>query len=277
VGGVKSGSVEPCEILAGLIGWIFWLTPLQNRFYSSFCVGFETMRLYPLFALLFMMTPTAGNAELSLDGLKERASKAAKAVGETAGDAVDTAGEVAGKATDAAKETVESTKKDMKDEATPEATRAKLDAMADKTLSQLFAEQPASRELFDRSAGYAVFDTREASFYVVAGYGRGVAVDRRNDSRTYMKMATAGAGMSFGVGGFDSQQVILFEDGAELAQFIDTGMDASAQVGTMTGEKQDQLALRFNEAKAVFVLTKKGWKIAAKLTGSRYWPDDELN
>jgi lipid-binding SYLF domain-containing protein len=60
--------------------------------------------------------------------------------------------------------------------------------MAEKTLSQLFAEQPASRELFDRSAGFAVFDTREASFYVVAGYGRGVAVDRRNDSRTYMKM-----------------------------------------------------------------------------------------
>jgi hypothetical protein len=46
----------------------------------------------------------------------------------------------------------------------------------------------------------------------------------------------------------------------------------------MAGEKKDELALQFNEGKAVWVLlTKEGWKIAAKLTGSRYWPDDELN
>ena len=45
----------------------------------------------------------------------------------------------------------------------------------------------------------------------------------------------------------------------------------------MAGEKKDGLALQFSEGKAVFVLTKEGWKIAAKLTGSRYWPDDELN
>ena len=35
--------------------------------------------------------------------------------------------------------------------------------------------------------------------------------------------------------------------------------------------------LQFSDGKAVFVLTKEGWRIAAKLTGSRYWPDDELN
>ena len=38
-----------------------------------------------------------------------------------------------------------------------------------------------------------------------------------------------------------------------------------------------QLAMQFDEGKAMFVLTGKGWKVAAKLTGSRYWPDDELN
>jgi len=235
------------------------------------------MRLHIFLALLLLVTSTSVNAELSLDGLKESASKAAKAVGETAGSAVDTAGKAAGKATDAAKETVDSTKNDLKDEATPEATRAKLDAMAQTTLSQLFAEQPVSRELFDRSAGYAVFDTREASFYVVAGYGRGVAVDRGTHARTYMKMATAGAGMSFGIGGFDSQLVILFEGGGKFAEFVARGVDASAQVGTISGEDQDQVALGYTEGKAVFVLTKKGWKIAAKLTGSRYWPDDDLN
>ncbi|MCG6861153.1 MAG: hypothetical protein LJE70_07755 [Chromatiaceae bacterium] len=235
------------------------------------------MRNQFFLALLLFLAPIAGSGQITIDGLKDRASKAAKAVGETAGNAVGTAGKAAEKATDAAKATIDSTRKDLRDEATPEETRAKLDAMAETTLARLFAEQPASRELFDRSAGYAVFDRREASFYVVAGYGRGVAVNRQDDARTYMKMATAGAGMSFGIGGFDTQLVILFEDSDQFAQFVVEGLDASAQVGTMTGEKQDQLTLRYDEGKAVFVLTEKGWKIAAKLTGSRYWPDESLN
>lgn len=49
------------------------------------------------------------------------------------------------------------------------------------------------------------------------------------------------------------------------------------QFGTMTGDETGEHALRFTEGKAVFVVTKKGWEIATKLTGSHYWPDDELN
>jgi len=87
----------------------------------------------------------------------------------------------------------------------------------------------------------------------------------------------SGAGLTFGLGGFDSQLVILFQDRVKFAAFLSQGLDASAQAGTMTGNKKDELALQFNEGRAVFVLTKEAWKIAAKLTGSRYWPDDELN
>lgn len=235
------------------------------------------MKIHPLLALWLVITPTIASAEISLEGLKEGAAKAARAVGDTTKGAVDAAGEVAGKATGAVKETVDSTKEGLSDEATPEATRAKLDAMAEQTLTRLFAEESGSRALFDRSAGYAVFDKREASFYVVAGYGRGVAVDARTGERVYMKMATTGAGLSFGLGGFASQLVILFEDGATLERFLAEGLDATAGVGAMAGEEKEQLRLGFDEGKAVFVLTGKGWKVAAKLTGSRYWPDEALN
>jgi hypothetical protein len=68
--------------------------------------------------------PAVGNAELSLEGLKEGAAKAAKAVGDTTKGAVDAASEVAGKA-----------------------TRVKLDAMAESTLKRLFAEELGSRAL----------------------------------------------------------------------------------------------------------------------------------
>ena len=235
------------------------------------------MKIHSLLVSLLAIAPTIANADISVAGLKDGTVNAVKAVGETTGNAIGTVGDMAGKATDAAKDTVTSTKKDLRDEATPEETRAKLDGMAEATLERLFAEHPGSRELFDGSAGYAVIDSREASFYVVAGYGRGVAVDRRDDTRTYMKMATTGAGLSFGIGGFDNQIVILFEEAGDFTNFVKSGVDATAQAGTMVGDDEEELALRFTEGKAVFVLTKKGWKVAAKLTGSRYWPDDELN
>lgn len=212
-------------------------------------------------ALLLAISATSVNAQL-LDGLKQGA---------------ETVGDIAGKAAGAVTGTIESTQKSLGNEATPAQTREKIDAMAAETLQRLFADQPDSRALYERSAGYAVFDKREASFYVVAGYGRGVAVDRQTDARTYMKMATTGAGLSFGLGGFATQMVILFETEALLERFITQGLDATAEVGAMTGEEKDQLALRFNDGKAVFVLTGKGWKIGAKLTGSRYWPDETLN
>ena len=220
----------------------------------------------------------ATNAEISLDGLKDGAAKAAKAVGDTTKGVVDAAGDAAGQATDAVKETVESTEESLSDEATPQETRAKLDAMAEATLQRLFAEEAGSRALFDRSAGYAVFDKREASFYVVAGYGRGLAVDASTGARVYMKMnATTGAGLGFGLGGFASQLVILFEDDASFQRFVAEGLDATAGAEVMAGEDREQLGVRFDDGKAVFVLTGKGWKVAAKLTGSRYWPDEALN
>lgn len=235
------------------------------------------MKIHPLLALVLLLAPAIAGAELSLEGLKEGAAKAAKAVGDVTKGAVDAAGEAAGKATDVVKDTVESTQEGLSDEATPQETRAKLDAMAEATLTRLFAEEPGSRALFDGSAGYAVFDKREASFYVVAGYGRGVAVDLRTGARVYMKMATTGAGVGLGLGGFVSQLVILFEDGATLERFLAEGLDASASVGAMAGAETEELRLRFDDGKAVFVLTGKGWKVAAKLTGSRYWPDETLN
>jgi lipid-binding SYLF domain-containing protein len=235
------------------------------------------MKIRSLCVPLLAIAPMVVNAEISFDSLKEGAAKAVSTVGETTESAVNAAGEVAGKASSAVKGSVDSATEGLTDEATPEATRAKLDGMAETTLERLFAEEPGSRALFDRSAGYAVFDKREASFYVVAGFGRGLAVDAETGARVYMKMATTGAGLSFGIGGFASQLVILFEDAAAFQTFVAEGLDATAEVGTMAGQEKEQLALRFDDGKAVFVLTGKGWKVGAKLIGSRYWPDEELN
>lgn len=239
----------------------------------------------PHFLLLCALafTPALAQAQGLLEGLKEKARETADRLGnaaDKAGEAAGTAADALGKATnrvvDMTRETVESAQYDLRDEASPQATREKIDAMATATLERLFAEQPAVQALFEESAGYAVFDTRQVQWGLAAGYGRGVAVDRRSGRRTYMKMGSAGVGIGFGAGGFDTQIVALFKDGFDFNKFVTQGFDASAEAGTMIGDDKEQLALHYENGRALFVLTQKGWKVSAKLAGTRYWPDETL-
>lgn len=231
-----------------------------------------------VFALAAGTNPAHAEEDPSLlDQLKDSATKTADRIGDATSEAADTVGQAVDRAAASANDTIESTKHDLGDSATPEETRAKLDAMAEQTLQRLFDRKPAAKRLFEASAGYAVFDTRQVEMLVAAGYGRGVAVDRDTGQRTYMKMGSGGVGVGFGVGGFDTQIVIFFENAFGFEKFITQGLDATAEAGTITGDTSDQVALRFDDGRAVFVLTKQGWKVSAKLAGTKYWPDKGLN
>ena len=166
----------------------------------------------------------------------------------------------------------------MTNEPTPQETRAKLDAMAGETLARLFVEHPEAAELFELSAGYAVFDTRKVVLLgLAAGAGRGVAVSRTDHERIYMNMGTAGVGMSLGLGGFETQIAILFKEGWDFNEFVTTGYDATAEAGTMFGNDKAAFRARFVDGRAIFVLTKQGWKLSATAAGTKYWADDSLN
>ena len=238
-----------------------------------------TKRLFASCLTLLMVVGVACNvlADSLLGGLKEKAAGAAGKIGETTGAAASALGDLTGKAVEQVNETVESTLYDLGDEPTPAETRIKLDTMADETLQRLFAAEPAARALFDASSGYAAFATRQIDAGVAAGYGRGVVVDLETGARTYMRAGSAGVGVSFGFGGFDTRVVILFESPFALQKFVTQGLDASAEAGTMTGDDSRRLALHFDDGRAVFMLTKTGWKVSAKLAGTRYWPDETLN
>lgn len=160
----------------------------------------------------------------------------------------------------------------------PVAKRAELDAMASAALQRLFEEQPKALDLFLLSAGYAVFDTRRLSLAgVAAGGGKGVAVSRTGDRRVYMNLGTAGVGMQLGLGGFETQQVILFETDWDFENFLASGYDARAEAGAMVGKDTSSLGLNFVDGRAVFALTGEGWKVSATAMGTRYWADRVLN
>jgi lipid-binding SYLF domain-containing protein len=177
-----------------------------------------------------------------------------------------------------AEDTIGSTVDLFTDEATPPETRATLDAMAAEILAELFAEQPDALALYALSAGHAVFDTRRLVIAgLAAGGGRGVAVPHDGSAPTYMNMGTAGVGLSFGIGGFETQVVILFEDAASYRDFVTNGYDATAEAGSMFGDQETTAGLRFVDGRAIFHVTESGWKVSASATGTRYWPDPDLN
>lgn len=160
----------------------------------------------------------------------------------------------------------------------PAETRAMVDTMAEASLQTLFANEPDAKALFDTSAGYAVFDTRKiGALFVSAGVGRGVAVSQADGGRTYMNMGSGGLGLSLGIGGFESQIVILFESPGGFRSFITDGYDATAQAGSMFGDETAGETAQFVDGRSIFVLGKKGWKISATAAGTKYWVDPKLN
>ena len=45
----------------------------------------------------------------------------------------------------------------------------------------------------------------------------------------------------------------------------------------MFGDEKAEFGVRFVDGRAIFVLTKQGWKISATAAGTRYWADKNLN
>ncbi|MEO9649803.1 MAG: hypothetical protein ABJ360_00815 [Roseobacter sp.] len=215
-----------------------------------------------IFILLASMCASPADSNGLLDELKHGAEKA---------------GEVAKKGADAVGDAITSTKELVRDEETPQATRDKLDKMSNEVLQRLLNENPEAADVFEISAGYAVFDMRRVSIFPLsAGYGRGVAVPT-NGTQTYMQMGTGGVGAAFGIGGFESQFVVMFETSVDFDRFVTDGYDASADAGAMQGEERTTTEFKFTDGRSFFVLSKTGWRVNANASGTKYWKDADLN
>lgn len=232
------------------------------------------MRAIVFAAAICAVLPVSATSEGLWNKVKKGASDTGQAIGNTAeqvGGAVDGAANAVGDA-------VSSTAEMVSDEETPEKTRERIDSVAAETLEKLFASNSEAKDLFDISHGYAVFDARQITLVeATAGYGRGVAVAKEDESKTYMSMGTGGVGLSLGIGGFDRKIVMLFEEAEIFRQFVDNGYDATAQAGTMFGDDKESQEVRFVDGRSIFVLTKKGWKVSASAAGTKYWKDADLN
>ena len=163
---------------------------------------------------------------------------------------------------------------------TPDQKRDKTRKMASQTLEDLYKLEPSSRDLIQKSAGYAVFNNMGTNLLLLStARGAGIAVNSKSKQDTFMKMISAGAGL--GVGVKDYRVVFAFENEKALASFLDSGWDASGQTDaaakTSTSGGAYSGAVTVAPGVWVYQITKKGLALQLTLQGTKYYKDDDLN
>jgi lipid-binding SYLF domain-containing protein len=163
-----------------------------------------------------------------------------------------------------------------------DSARAKIRAMRDAVLAELYRIHPDAKARINDAAGYAVFSNVGINL-VLASFagGRGMVVQPglARDRETFMKMASAGIG--FGMGVKDFRAVFVFRDAAKLDAFVAQGWDFSGQadVAAKSDDKGAALAGAHTVMPGVEVyqITKNGLALQATLQGTKYWKDKDLN
>jgi lipid-binding SYLF domain-containing protein len=153
--------------------------------------------------------------------------------------------------------------------------------MREDTLKKLYAQEPEARGKVAKAAGYGVFSNVGLNLFVLAsGNGFGVVRDNANGREVYMKMKEFGLGL--GIGAKDFYAVVVFKSPVALKTFVSDGWEwgGDADAAGKTGEdKGGAVSASANLQKdvEVYLLTEKGFALQATASGTKYWPDEELN
>jgi lipid-binding SYLF domain-containing protein len=163
-----------------------------------------------------------------------------------------------------------------------DAARAKIRAMRDTVLADLYKLHPDAKAKIKKAAGYAVFSNVGVNLIFASfagGHGIVVKDGLLSDTETFMKMGSAGVGLGLGVKDF--RAVFIFSDKEKLQTFIDKGWDFSGQADAAAKSDDKGAALAVAETiksgVEVYQITKNGLALQATLQGTKYWKDKDLN
>jgi lipid-binding SYLF domain-containing protein len=153
--------------------------------------------------------------------------------------------------------------------------RAKIDETANKTKDDILTANAKAKELYKDAYGWAAFDNMKIAFGFSGGGGNGVAVVKKGDHRTYMKMGTAGIGLSLGAKQY--QLLFLFQDKTTFDNFVEKGWQADASAGAQAGGEGVGAQTGFVNGIAVYQISDKGLMATADIAGTKYSKNDKLN
>jgi lipid-binding SYLF domain-containing protein len=156
-----------------------------------------------------------------------------------------------------------------------EAKRSQIDATAGAALDKLLKENANAKELYDKAYGWAAFDNLKLGFFFSGGGGKGVAVDKKTNKRTYMDMGSVGFGLAFGGKKYDV--VFLFQTKAAFDAFVDKGWQAQGSASGTAGKAQGGAQTGFANGMAIYQISSTGLMANVDLTGSKYFKSKDLN
>jgi len=111
-----------------------------------------------------------------------------------------------------------------------------IEALVERTLADLYQQEPATREAIASSVGYVVMSNTITKIPVVGvGGGYGVAIETRTGARTYLEMVRFDVGMGWGARSI--RPVAIFTDPRVFKDMTDgewefhAGAEAAAKVG----------------------------------------------
>ncbi len=148
------------------------------------------------------------------------------------------------------------------------------------TLAELYQDTTSAKKLVENAAGYAVFSNFGMKILVAGGGGgKGIVVDNKAKTETFMKMAEVQAGLGFGVKKF--RLVWVFENKADLDKFVSSGWEIGAQ-STVAAQYQGEGsayagAVAIKPGVWLYQLTGDGLALELTARGTKYFKDDELN
>jgi lipid-binding SYLF domain-containing protein len=156
-----------------------------------------------------------------------------------------------------------------------ESKRDQVNAAAGAALDQLLKKNPKAKELYEKAYGWAAFDNLKLGFFFSGGGGKGVAVEKKSNKRTYMNMGSVGFGLAFGGKKYDV--VFLFQDRQTFESFVNKGWQATAAADATAGAAGVGGQTAFVNGMAIYQMDSKGLMANADLSGTKYFKDSELN
>ena len=140
-----------------------------------------------------------------------------------------------------------------------EAKRIELDKMGEKALATLLETKPGLREVFDKSIGYMVVDMTVTKIPMVgAGGGVGVVVDKRTNTRSYIKVTRFEVGGGLGAQKF---KVIVFFNEGKLLDRVASGAwhyDAGAEAAAGSTSIEGAVTTTFSKGYQAYKLAEGG-------------------
>jgi len=158
--------------------------------------------------------------------------------------------------------------------------QAEVRKAAQDALAAVYKAAPSARKAVESAAGYAAFSNFGMKILVAGGgSGKGIAVNNKTKTTTYMKMAELQAGLGFGVKKF--QLVWVFETEQALNDFVNSGWEFGGQA-TAAAKSADkgaayQGAVAVSPGVWIYQVTDKGLALELTAKGTKYYKDSDLN